>query len=107
MFSADVFMENLFSTYDSYLKSKSSEIHEPIILKSKKFLSKKDFAKFMIGTINLLAMENKNGFFLRDNYIKNIIEKSSKENQLRIAMTNEVYKKYAPLIETKILNTKF
>jgi len=104
MFSLDLFMENLFSTYASYLKSEKSKIHEPVILKSKDVLNKKDFAKFMVGTIKLLAIEHAEDFVLKSDYIKGIIEKSSKENKLKVSMPDEVYKKYAPLIEERILN---
>ena len=70
MFSLDLFMENLFSTYASYLKSEKSKIHEPVILKSKDVLNKKDFAKFMVGTIKLLAIEHAEDFVLKSDYIK-------------------------------------
>jgi hypothetical protein len=104
MFPIDSFMENLFSTYASYLKSEKSKIHEPVILKAKDILDKKDFAKFMVGTIKLLAIEHSNDFLLKSDYIKGVVEKSGKENKLKISMTDEMYKKYVPLIETKILN---
>ena len=104
MFSSELFMENLFSSYASYLKSGKSKIHEPVILKSKDILSKKDFAKFMVGTIKLLAIEHTDDFLLKSDYIKGIIERSSKENKLKISMPDEMYKKYVPLIEEKILN---
>lgn len=105
MFPSDLFMENLFSTYASYLKSEKSKIHEPVILKSKDVLNKKDFAKFMVGTIKLLAIEHAENFLLKSDYIKGVIEKSSKENKLKISMPDEMYKKYTPLIEEKILST--
>lgn len=104
MFSHDLFMENLFSTYASYLKSEKSKIHEPVILKSKDVLNKKDFAKFMVGTIKLLAIEHADDFLLKSDYIKGVIEKSSKENKLKISMPDEMYKKYVPLVEKNILN---
>jgi len=104
MFPADSFMENLFSTYASYLKSEKSKIHEPIILKSKDVLDKKDFAKFMVGTIKLLAIEHGDDYLIESDYIKSIIEKSAKNNKLKISISDEMYKKYVPLIEDKILN---
>ena len=85
------------------MKSEKSKIHEPVILKAKDILDKKDFAKFMVGTIKLLAMEHADDFLLKSDYIKSVIEKSSKENKLNISMPNEVYKKYLPLIEEKVL----
>ncbi len=103
MFSLDLFMENFISTYALHLKSEKSKIHEPIILKAKDILDKKDFAKFMVGTIRLLAIKQTEDFLLKSDYIKSYIEKSSKENKLNISMPNEVYKKYLPLIEEKIL----
>lgn len=105
MFSSDLFMENLFSTYASYLKSEKTKIHEPIILKAKDVLNKKDFAKFMVGTIKLLLDARTGDFLLKSDYFKDIIEKSSKENKLKISMPDEIYKKYLPLVEEKILNT--
>ena len=105
MFSSELFMKNLFSSYASYLKSGKSKIHEPIILKSKNVLDKKDFAKFMVGTIKLLAIEHADDYLLKSDYIKSVVEKSSKENKLKISMPDEMYKKYVPLIEDKILNT--
>jgi hypothetical protein len=105
LFSPDTFMENLFFTYASYLKSDKSNLHEPIILKAKDVLDKKDFAKFMVGTIKLLAMEHANDFLLKSDYIKNTIEKSSKEDKLKISMPDETYKKYLPLLEERILNS--
>jgi len=95
MFSADFFMENLFLTYASYLKNKKLKIYEPIILK----------AKSMVGTIQLFATEHGTEFFLKTNYIKKVIEKSGKENKLKILMSDKIYKKYVLLIEEKILNT--
>ena len=105
MFSSESFMENLFSTYASYLISEKSKIHEPIILKAKVVLKKKDFARFLVGTIKLLAIEHADDFLLKSDYIKDVIEKSSKENKLKISMPDEIYKKYLPLLEEKILNT--
>jgi hypothetical protein len=104
MFPSDLFMENLFSSYASYLKSEKSKIHEPIILKSRNVLNKKDFAKFMVGTIKLLAIEHSDDFLLKSDYIKGVIEKSAKENKLKISIPDEMYKKYVLLIEEKILN---
>lgn len=104
MFSSELFMKNLFSSYASYLKSGKSKIHEPIILKSKDVLDKKDFAKFMVGTIKLLAIEHTDDYLLKSDYIKGVVEKSSKENKLKISMPDEMLKKYLPLIEEKILN---
>jgi len=104
MFPSDLFMENLFSAYASYLKSEKSKIHEPVILKAKDVLNKKDFAKFMVGTIKLLAIEHADDYLLKSDYIKSVIEKSAKENKLKISIPDEIYKKYAPLIEDKILD---
>ncbi len=104
MFPSDLFMENLFSTYASYLKSEKSKIHEPVILKAKDILDKKDFAKFMVGTIRLLAIEHADDFLLKSDYIKGVMEKSSKENKMKISIPDEMYKKYVSLIEGKILN---
>lgn len=104
MFKTEDFMQNLFSAYASYLKSGKSKLHEPIILKSKNVLDKKDFAKFMVGTIKLLAIEHADDFLLKSDYIKGVIEKSSPESKLNISMSDEDYKKYTPLISDRILN---
>ncbi len=106
LFAPNDFMEDLFSTYASYLKSDKSNLHEPIILKAKGILDKKDFARFMVGTIKLLAIEHASDFLLKSDYIKNTIEKSPKENKLKISMSGEDYKKYAPMISDKILNVR-
>ena len=107
IFSSDVFMENLFSTYLTLpnLKSEKSKIHEPVILKTKNVLDKKDFARFMVGTIKLLGIEHADDFLLKSDYIKDVIRKSSKENKLKVSMSDEMYKMYLPLLEEKILNT--
>jgi len=109
VFPPDLFMENLFSTYDSYLKSEKSKIYEPIILKAKNVLNERDFAKFIVGTIRLFTHEA-DDYLLNSDYIKSFIdksdiEKSAKERRLKISMSEEMYKKYVPLIEEKILNT--
>lgn len=104
MFPADSFMENLFSTYASFLKSEKSKIHKPIILKAKDILNKKDFAKFMVGTIKLLALKHEKDFLIRSDYIKGVVEKSDKENKLKISIPDGVYKKHVLSIESKILN---
>jgi hypothetical protein len=104
MLPTDMFMENLFTSYSSYLKSRKSKIYEPIILKSKNILNKKNFAKFMVGTIKLLAINHTDDFLLKSDYIKDIIEKSSKENKLKISMPSQIHEKYISLIREKILN---
>ena len=105
MFATKELMQNLFSTYTSYLNGDKSKLHEPIILKAKDVLDKKDFAKFMVGTIRLLSIEHASDYLLKSEYIKNIVEKSDKENKLKISMTDEAYKRYVPMIEDKILNS--
>lgn len=105
MFKSEDFMQNLFSAYASYLKSDKTKLHEPVILKSKDVLDKKGFAKFMVGTIKLLAIEHASDFLLKSDYIKDVIEKSSPENKLNISMPDEMYKKYVPLLSEKILNS--
>jgi hypothetical protein len=108
LLSADLFMEDLFSAYASYLKSNKSNLHKPIILKAKDVLNKKDFAKFMVGTIKLFTelftIECAGNFLLKSNYVEEIIEKSSKEHKLKISMSKKMYRKYVPLLEEKILN---
>lgn len=105
MFKSEDFMQNLFSAYASYLKSEKTKLHEPIILKSKDILDKKGFAKFMVGTIKLLAIEHADDYLLKSDYIKSVIEKSSSDNKLSISMSDEDYKKYVPMLSEKILNS--
>lgn len=104
IFPPDEFMENLFSSYKSYSQDSKSGLHGPIILKAKDVLDKKDFARFMVGTIKLLAAA-KDDFLLRSNLIKDTIDKSAKKNQLRLSMSKEMYRKYGPLLEENILNS--
>jgi len=106
LFSPESFMDNLFVSYDSYLKCDKSKLHEPIIIKSKSVLDKKDFAKFIVGTIKLLAMEHADDYLLKSDYFRDTIDKSTKlsEVKLKVEMP-EMYKKYGNMISDKILNT--
>lgn len=104
VFPLDLFMENLFFTYDAYLKSEKSKIYWPALLKANDILDKKDAAKFMVGTTKLfVAVQSFDGFLLKSDYIKGIIKESSKENKLKISMPDEMYKKYLPLLKERIL----
>lgn len=107
LFTPDSFMDNLFTSYTSFLKCDKSKLHEPIILKAKDILDKKDFAKFMVGTIKLLAMEHADDYLLKSDYFRDAIDKSSllAETKLKIEMPEEMYKKYGALLSKKILNT--
>lgn len=106
MFNFDTFIDNVCSTYSSYLDNDKSKLHEPIILKSKEVLSKKSFAKFMVGTIQLLGVsENKGDYLLKSSYIIDTINKSSLDNKLSLSMPEEEYKKYGELLSKKVLNT--
>lgn len=105
LFSPDSFMENLASTYDSFLKCNKSNLHEPIILKAKDILDKKDFVKFMVGTIKLLGTQHVDGYFLNYDYIKNTIRNSSAESDLRVSMSKDAWRKYGALLSEKILNS--
>jgi len=102
LFPSEVFMENLFTTYASILKTDKGRKHEPIILKARGTLNKKNFARFMVGTIQLLSFGAEDDYLLSTDNIKDIIEKSSKENQLEVTMY-DMFKKYSPLILEKIL----
>lgn len=105
LFSPDSFMDNLFVSYASYLKSDKSRLHEPIIVKSKDVLVKKDFAKFMVGTIKLLAMEHADDYLLRSDYFRDVIDKSPKPSEVKLKIEMpEMYKKYGNMILEKILN---
>lgn len=105
MFASDSFMDNLLSTYASYINSDKSKLHEPLILKSKEILDKKNFAKFMVGTIKLLGISGNNeDYLLKSSYLKDVIENSSLENKLNLSMSEEKYKKYGEILSTHILN---
>lgn len=104
LFTTDLFMENLFSTYTSFLKSEKSKLHEAVILKAKNVLGKKSFARFMVGTIKLLAVESADDFLLKSDYVKDVVEKSATENKLKISMSDENCKKYTALVADKVLN---
>lgn len=103
MFTSDQFMEDFFSFYDSYIKREQLKLNELVILKAKDILDKKNFIKFMFGTTMLLTSST--DFLIKSDYFKNIIENSSKNGKLSIAMSEEIYNKYMPLIKDKILNT--
>ena len=105
MFSHESFMENLFLTYASYLESDKSKLYEPVILKAKNILDEKDCAKFMVGTINLLSVGHFEDFLLKSDYIKEVIEKSSSENKLKLSMPYEIIEKYMLLLDNKILKS--
>jgi hypothetical protein len=98
-------MDNLFDSYASYLKCNKSKLYEPIIIKSKNVLDKKDFAKFMVGTIKLLAMEHADYYLLESAYFEDLIDNSQilEELKLKVAIP-EVYQKYGNKILDKILN---
>lgn len=104
LFPTDLFMENLFSAYASFLKSDKSTLHEQFIIKAKGVLGKKDFAKFMVGTIRLLAVEQANNYLLNSDSIANTVNNSAKENKLKISMPEELWRKYGALLSEKILN---
>jgi len=104
LFPSDLFMENLFPTYASYLKSEKSKIHLPVIAKAQAILNKKNYVKFTFGTLRLFAMGTSDDFVVKSDYVRDVIEKSSKGSKLTISMSDEMYKKYVPLIEEKILN---
>ncbi len=102
MFPINVFMDNLFLAHSSYLKSEKGKIHEPSILKAKGTLNSKNFARFMVGTIQLIALNNSDDFLLKSDYLKGVIEKSSKEGTLKISMPVELCEKYVSLISKNI-----
>lgn len=105
LFTPDSFMDDLSITYVSYLKCDKSKLHEPLILKAKNILNRKDFAKFMVGTIQLLAMEHADDYLLKSDYLRDVIDKSIlTEAKLKISMPEEMYRKYGDLLSKQILN---
>lgn len=106
LFDPNSFMENLFSTYASFLTCEKSNLHVPFILKAKNILNERDFAKFLVGTTALLGKPPyADDYLLQSDYIKEAINNSSTENKLKISMPEEMYKKYRALLSEKILNT--
>jgi hypothetical protein len=106
LFDPHSFMENLLSTHASLSTCEQSKFHAPFILKAKKILSGKDFAKYLVGTTALLGTPPyADNFFLKSDYIKDVIGNLSIENKLKILMPEGMYKKYRVLLAEKILNT--
>lgn len=104
MFDPASFLDSLFNSYTSFLKYDKSKLHESIILKAKNILNKKDFVKFMVGTISLLGTSShEDGFFLKSSYFENVVNKSPAKNKLKIFMSEKIYKKYGALLSEKIL----
>jgi hypothetical protein len=104
LFDSRSFIENLFSTYASFLACKKSNLHVPFILKAKNILNKKDFAKFLVGTASLFRAPYADDFLLKSDYFKCVIDNSSTENKLKLEMSDETYKEYGALLSEKIFN---
>ncbi|OGK62271.1 hypothetical protein A2334_02415 [Candidatus Roizmanbacteria bacterium RIFOXYB2_FULL_38_10] len=105
MFDPNSFVDNLLTAYDSYTKSDKAKIHEPVIVKSKDVLNKKNFAKFMVGTISLLGTSSHEGdYFLKSSVLKDTIDNTSIENKLKLSMPEEMYRKYGDMLSKKVLN---
>lgn len=106
LFDTHVFIENLISTYHSCSSCEKSKVHEPFILKAKDILRKKDFAKYMVGTIALLSTPPfVEDLLINSEYIKNLIENTSIENQLKIELSEDIFQEYGKILSEKILNT--
>lgn len=105
MFTPDSFVDNLLSSYASYIKCDKSKIHEAVIVKSKDVLDKKNFARFMVGTITLLGTSERGGdYFLNSAILKDTIDKTSLENKLKLSMPEEMYRKYGDKLSKQVLN---
>lgn len=106
LFDPIPFMDNLFSIYSSFAICENLKSHEPFILKSKNILNKKHFAKFLVGIITLLGMSTyTDGFLIKNDYIKEIIDDSFCKNKLQIDMSDKMCEKYVNLVLEKILNS--
>lgn len=105
LFSSESFIDNLFVSYESFLKCDKSKRHESLILRAQNILDKKDFAKFTVGTIQLL-MEYSDDYLLKSDYLKDVINKSafSSETILKVQMPKEMYKKYGNMLSEKVFN---
>jgi len=105
LFDSDLFMENLFSTYTSFVTYEKSKLPELFIVKAKNILSQKHFTRFLVGIIALIGMPPYiEDFLIRSEYIKDVVDNSSIENKLKINISEEMYKKYGQLVLEKILN---
>lgn len=105
MFPSDDFIDYLLSSYSSYVEGDKAKIHEPWIIKSKDKLNKKNFAKYMVGTITLLGTETHNGdFFLDTSILKNTINNSVIDEKLKVSLSEDKHKKYIDLLSSHIFN---
>ncbi len=92
MISPDDFVANLIDLYEKYLKSDKNKIYAPVIAKSKKQLSKKNFAKFMVGTTYIFSHRNEGHCFLDSDIVtKNINKYKKLENKLQIDKSVDKY----------------
>lgn len=105
LFDAQVFIDNLISTYHLCSSREKSILHEPFILKSKDILCKKDFAKFMVGAITLLGTPPFTGdLLISSEYIKDIVENVVIEKQLIIEMNEDLFQEYATILSEEIFD---
>jgi hypothetical protein len=106
LFNSRVFIENLISSYASYSSCEKSKAHEAFILKAKDILTKKDFAKYMVGTIRLLGTHScAENLLINSEKIKNVIENAKIENRLKIGLSEDNIQEYTKILSEKILNT--
>lgn len=106
LFETRVFIENLLSTYKACSSCEKSKLHESFILKTKDILRKKDFAKFLVGTIALLGtLPFAEDLLLKSDYLKNVIDNATLENKLKVGLSEDKFQEYAKLLSEKILTT--
>jgi len=105
LFDAEVFIDNLISTYHSCSSCEKSNFHEPFIHKSKDILSKKDFAKFLVGVTTLLgAPPFTEDLLISSEYIKDLVENITIEKQLVIEMPEDLFQEYATIMSKEVFD---
>jgi hypothetical protein len=94
----DTFLDTLLLTYKAASICEKHKLYEPILSDSQSHLDKKDFARFMVGTINLLGSEVVNDFIINSDTIKTIINQSSSDKELILNMPTIAQEHYLSLL---------
>ncbi len=103
LFDAESLMEYILYSYEILISNNVLKSCERVFIKAKNKLEGRDLARFMVGAARLMAFGQSDYYLLKIDSIKDIIEKSGKNNRLKISMHRNLYEKYVPLIEENIL----
>ena len=80
-------------------------LYTPFILKSKDILSKRDFAKFLVGVTTLLGTPPFSGdLLISSEYIKDLVEELTVEKRLIIEMPKDLFQEYATIMSEEIFD---